>query len=242
MGDRADNEGNAVEPERSLRSPALSQEIRQQMQEYILRHRLQAGDALPPESYWSESFGVGRSSVREAIKVLQALGVVEIRHGNGLYVRAVNFDPVLESLSYQMRFRPQMFAEVFRVRVWLESAAIEEVVRGISAEVIHELEAILAEWRRRIQTGESHVELDEAFHRTLYKSLHNSTLLGLFRVFWIVFQALDIDAIRTTDPELGVAEHELLLDAIRARDAVLARQRLIEHFGHVQQRIDQAIQ
>ena len=155
MGDRADSDGNAVEPERSLRSPALSQEIRQQMQEYILRHRLQAGDALPPESYWSESFGVGRSSVREAIKVLQALGVVEIRHGNGLYVRAVNFDPVLESLSYQMRFRPQMFAEVFRVRVWLESAAIEEAVRGISNEIVHELEGILAEWRRRIQTGGS---------------------------------------------------------------------------------------
>lgn len=235
------NDVKNVEPERVLRSPALSQEIRRQMQEYILRNHLRAGDALPPESYWTETFGVGRSSVREAIKVLQALGVVEIRHGNGLYVRSVNFDPVLESLSYQMRFRPQMFAEVFRIRVWLESAAIEEAVRGISDEKVAELEAILAEWRRRIDVGESHVELDEAFHRTLYMSLNNSTLLGLFRVFWIVFQTLDIDAIRTTDPELGVAEHELLLDAIRARDAMLARQRLIEHFGHVQERIDRAI-
>src|SRR5690606_28404444 len=162
-------------------------------------------------------------------------------HGNGLYVRSVNFDPLLESLSYQMRLRPQMFAEVFRIRVWLESAAIEEAVRGISDEKVAELDAILAEWRRRIDVGESHVELDEAFHRTLYMSLNNSTLLGLFRVYWIEFQPMDIDAVRTTDPELGVAEHELLLDAIRARDATLARQRLIEHFGHVQERIDRAI-
>ncbi len=211
------------------------------MQEYILRNHLQAGDALPPESYWTEFFGVGRSSVREAIKVLQALGVVEIRHGNGLFVRAVNFDPVLESLSYQMRFRPQMFAEVFRIRVWLELAAIEEAVRGISDEIIVELEKILTEWRRRIGVGESHVELDEAFHRTLYQSLNNSTLLGLFRVFWIVFQTLDIEAIRTTDPELGVVEHELLLGAIRERDPELARRLLLEHFGHVQDRIDRAI-
>lgn len=242
QGWAAAGEGAIVEPARSLRGPALSQEIRHHMQEYILRNHLQAGDALPPESYWTEQFGVGRSSVREAIKVLQALGVVEIRHGNGLYVRAINFDPVLESLSYQMRFRPQMFAEVFRVRVWLESAAIEEAVRGISDAVVRELEEILAEWRRRIPTGESHVELDEAFHRTLYQSLQNSTLLGLFRVFWVVFQTLDIDAIRTTDPTLGVAEHEALLDAIRARDAVLSRQRLLEHFAHVQERIDRAIQ
>jgi len=237
-----EGKGITVETAMPLRGSALSQEIRQRMQEYILQNHLKAGDALPPESYWTETFGVGRSSVREAIKVLQALGVVEIRHGNGLYVRAVNFDPVLESLSYQMRFRPQMFAELFRIRVWLESAAIEEAVRDISDEVVAELAAILAEWRRRIQSGESHVELDEAFHRVLYTSLQNSTLLGLFRVFWIVFQTLDIDAIRTTDPELGVAEHELLFDAIRARDPELARRRLIEHFAHVQQRIDRAIQ
>jgi DNA-binding FadR family transcriptional regulator len=230
-----------VETEQFLRGPALSQEIRRCIQEYILSHRLTAGDALPPESYWTESYGVGRSSVREAIKVLQALGVVEIRHGNGLFVRDVNFDPILESLSYQMRFRPQMFAEVFRVRVWLESAAIEEAVRGISDEAVNELAGVLAEWRRRIQTGESHVELDEAFHSILYQSLQNSTLLGLFRVFWNVFLTLDIDAIRATDRELGVAEHELLLEAIRNRDAALARQRLIDHFAHVQERIDRAI-
>ena len=229
-------------PDKPLRSPALSQEIRRYMQEYILQNHLKAGDPLPSESYWTETLGVGRSSVREAIKVLQSLGVVEIRHGNGLFVRDVNFDPILESLSYQMRFRPQMFAEVFRIRVWLESAAIEEAVGRISDERIDRLKAVLAEWRRRIQTGESHVELDEAFHSILYDSLHNSTLIGLFRVFWIVFQTLDIEAIRTTDLELGLADHEALFAAIQARDAVLARRRLIEHFSHVQSRIDQAIQ
>jgi DNA-binding FadR family transcriptional regulator len=230
-----------VELEKRLRGPALSQEIRRYMQEYILRSHLKPGDALPPESYWTETYGVGRSSVREAIKVLQALGVVEIRHGNGIYVRDVNFDPVLESLTYQMRFQPQMFAEIFRVRVWLESAAIEEAVRTIGDEAIGALAAVLAEWRRRIRTGESHVELDEAFHRILYQSLHNSTLLELFRVFWNVFQTLDIEAIRTADPELGVAEHEAIFAAIRDRDAPLARRRLIEHFAHVQARIDRAI-
>jgi DNA-binding FadR family transcriptional regulator len=231
-----------VELDKPLRGPALSQEIRRYMQEYILRNHLKAGDVLPPESYWTEAYGVGRSSVREATKVLQALGVVEIRHGNGIYVREVNFDPILESLSYQMRFRPQMFAEIFRVRVWLESAAIEEAVQTISDESVRMLEAILVEWQRRIHVGESHVELDEAFHSVLYQSLHNGTLLGLFRVFWNVFQTLDIDTIRSGDPELGVAEHELLLAAIRERNAPLAHQRLVEHFSHVQARIDQAIQ
>ncbi len=232
---------SAVIPDKPLRSPALSQEIRQYMQEYILQNHLKAGEPLPPESYWTETLGVGRSSVREAIKVLQSLGVVEIRHGNGLFVRHVNFDPIQESLSYQMRFRPQMFAELFQIRVWLESAAIEEAVGRISDETIDQLAAVLVEWRRRIQTGESHVELDEAFHSILHASLHNSTLIGLFRVFWIVFQTLDIEAIRTTNLELGLAEHEALFEAIRARDATLARRRLIEHFSHVQTRIDQAI-
>ena len=116
-----------------LRGQALNEAIREYIKDYILKQKLKPGDALPPEPQLMEELGVGRSSVREAVKWLQSLGIVEIRRGNGLYVRNVNFDPVLESLSYNMRFDPNMFAEVFQLRVWLESAAIENAVARISA-------------------------------------------------------------------------------------------------------------
>ena len=224
-----------------LRGPALSEAIRSYIKEYILQHHLEPGEQLPPEPFWMEELGVGRSSVREAIKALQSLGIVEIKRGNGLYVRQANFDPVLESLSYNMRFDPHMFAEVFQIRVWLESAVIEAAVSQITDEDIAELQAILAEWERRLTVGESHVELDEEFHRVLYRVLDNQTLIKLFEVFWIVFRTLDIEAIRETDPVLGLREHVEILAAVCQRDAPLARQRLVDHFSHVQGRIRRAI-
>jgi DNA-binding FadR family transcriptional regulator len=240
--------GTGLCPEREmeiakpLRGPALSEAIRSYIKEFILRNHLKPGDQLPPEPFWMEELAVGRSSVREAIKALQSLGIVEIRRGNGLYVRQTNFDPILESLSYNMRFDPRMFAEVFQTRVWLESAVIEAAVAQITDEDIDELDAILHEWARRLEVGESHVALDEEFHRVLYRVLNNQTLIKLFEVFWIVFRTLDIEAIRETDPVLGLQEHVEILDAVRHRDAAQARERLVDHFSHVQGRIQRAIE
>ena len=90
--------------ETSLRRPALNELIRDYVKQYILDQGLCAGDPLPSEIQLAQELGVGRSSVREAIKALQSLGIVEVRHGEGLYVRPYTFDPILETLSFGMRF------------------------------------------------------------------------------------------------------------------------------------------
>ncbi len=71
-----------------FRRPALNELIRDYVKQHILDHGLSAGDPLPSETQLAQELGVGRSSAREAIKALQSLGVVEVRHGEGLYVRA----------------------------------------------------------------------------------------------------------------------------------------------------------
>ena len=225
-----------------LRGQALNEAIREYIKDYILKQKLKPGDALPPEPQLMEELGVGRSSVREAVKWLQSLGIVEIRRGNGLYVRNVNFDPVLESLSYNMRFDPNMFAEVFQLRVWLESAAIENAVARISEESIETLEGILEEWAERIESGKAYADLDEEFHRVIFDSVSNQTLVKLFHVFWVAFESVDIDQIRSVDDRLILPQHERILAAIKAGDGVLARQRLIEHFDAIQGRIERGIE
>ena len=92
--------------QKPLRGPALSKAVRDYVKQYILDHKLQGGDALPPETQLAHDLGVGRSSVREAVKALQSLGIVEVRHGDGLYVREYNMDPILETLSFGLRSGP----------------------------------------------------------------------------------------------------------------------------------------
>ncbi|MCB0044736.1 MAG: FadR family transcriptional regulator [Caldilineaceae bacterium] len=223
------------------RTPAVAEEVRSFIKEYILTNRLPPGTQLPPEGYWMEELSVGRSSVREAVKALQSLGIVEIHRGNGLYVRQVNFDPILELLSYAMRFDPQMFANVFQIRIWLESAVIKTVVAQLSEEEIQELEALLQEWERRLAANESHVDLDETFHAILYRSLGNPTLNGLLQVFWLAFRTFDDDAIRQTNLTLALRQHQEIMAAVRARDAERSHRLLMEHFNEIQERIHQLI-
>ena len=71
----------------SFRRPVLNELIRDYVKQHILDHGLSAGDPLPSETQLAQELGVGRGSVREAIKALQSLGIVEVRHGDGLYVR-----------------------------------------------------------------------------------------------------------------------------------------------------------
>ncbi len=117
---------------RVLRTPALSRAIQDQIKQYITERRLRPGDALPPETQLAADLGVSRGSVREAIKALESLGIVEVRHGNGIFVREFNFDSVLELLSYGLVFDRSKITEILQIRKWLEAAAIGEAVKLIN--------------------------------------------------------------------------------------------------------------
>lgn len=227
--------------EKPLRGPALNEAIRNYVKQYILEHNLNPGDPLPPETQLAQELGVGRSSVREAVKALQSLGIIEVRHGDGLYVREYNFDPVLEMLSYGMRFDPAALAELFQIRIWLEGAVIEDAVKQISAEETGELEEVIAAWEKRVEANEPDTDLDERFHYILHKTVKNQSLLKLFKAFWIAFENLDIEIIHESDPVLELENHRAILEAVRSRDTRLARDLLVKHFSHLQGRIHQAI-
>jgi DNA-binding FadR family transcriptional regulator len=222
--------------------PTLNEIVRDYVKQYILDQGLGAGDPLPTENQLAHELGVARSSVREAIKALQSLGIVEVRHGDGLYVRPYSFDPILEALGYGMRFDAQSLAELAQIRVLLERAAIEEAVEHIGAEDLARLEEILAIWKARDEAGEPQwADIDEEFHRILYGVLNNQTLMKLFEVFWIAYENLDDPNIHDVrPPQQEYDYHQAIFDAVKARDADLARQRMVQHFSHLQERIRRA--
>jgi DNA-binding FadR family transcriptional regulator len=226
---------------RSLRAPALNRAIQDQIKQYITERRLRPGDALPPETQLAADLGVSRSSVREAIKALESLGIVEVRHGNGIFVREFNFDSVLELLSYGLVFDPSKIAEILQIRKWLEAAAIGEAVRLITDSQITHIVGVLEHWEKKAAAGEPTAEEDRAFHRLLYEPLGNQALISLLDTFWLVFHAVPVRAI-TTDmqPTTTVQDHWDILDAVRRRDPALARQRIQDHFRNLEGRIAQA--
>jgi len=220
----------------SLRSPALYKAVRDYIKDYILEHDLKAGDPLPPEGQLVEDLGVGRSSVREAVKSLQSLGIIEVRQGNGLFVRELNFDPMLESFLFGMQFDPHTLAELVQVRTWLEAAVIGDAVDSIRDEELEKLEAVMKTWQERVDAGEEYADLDESFHQIIYGVIGNETLMKLFSVFWIVFVNLENEVTHDPDPREVLKSHRALLEAIKARDASRTRRLLIQHFDSIRVR------
>ena len=227
--------------EKLLRRPALNEAVRDYVKRYIVENKLNGGDPLPPETQLAQELGVGRSSVREAVKALQSLGIVEARQGNGLYVREYNFDPILEILNYSVRSDPERLAELMQIRVWLEAVVIGDAVKAIGDKELAQLDDVIAEWQARVQAGEDHIDLDERFHCILYGILNNQTLLKLIEVFWIALDSQDVASIRASDPLVELAQHRAILEAVRARDVSTSRRLLVEHFAHLKERIQSAV-
>jgi DNA-binding FadR family transcriptional regulator len=221
----------------SLRGPALYQAVRDYIKRYILENDLQPGDPLPPEGQLVEVLGVGRSSVREAVKSLQSLGIIDVRKGDGLYVREINFDPMLETFIFGMQFNPHTLAELLQIRIWLEAAVIGDAVNHVSEDDLAKLDAVLVSWRERIQAGKEYADLDEAFHKIIYGVFNNQTLMKLFSVFWIVFLSLNDEITHDPDPELVLLNHQAIVDAIRNRDPGGTRKQLMRHFDQIEERI-----
>ena len=154
------------------RGSTVSEAVRSQIKHYILEQGLKAGDPLPPETQWAQELGVNRSSVREAVKSLEALGFIQIRHGQGLFVRERNFDPLLETLNFDVRFNPATLLQLAQLRTWLELMVLPEAFEKIGTEQIASMEAILQEWREGFHTERS--------DRTLLASPNIDVLWGMY--------------------------------------------------------------
>jgi DNA-binding FadR family transcriptional regulator len=207
---------------------------------YILENHLQAGDPLPPETELARGLGVSRNSVREAVKALESLGVLETRHGSGLFVRDFSFDPLLDNLPYGLLFDLGQLADLQEVRRLLEVGIIEDALNTISDRQLAELQGVMDEMGARAGRGQSVFEQDREFHRVLFQHLNNRVLSKLLDVFWETFHkaAILTDVERDASPMHNYRNHA----AILARDVARARDALHQHYTDFESRLRRAQQ
>ena len=224
--------------DKKLRNPSLSLTIQDYIKDYIINNHLKAGDPLPSEGAIAEELGVSRSPVREAVKALQSLGIIEARQGDGLYVREWNFDPFFETLYHGMRSNPRKLAELYQIRVWLEMAVIGDAVKRIKDDEITNLEILMLRWEQAVKRGKPYIEYDQEFHKQIFCVMKNETLVKLFDTFWLVFDLHEESEVMAPDPLYVLHEHQDVLDAVKQRDPELARRMLMQQFTGFSERIE----
>ena len=196
------------------------------IKDYIVLKRLQPGDALPAEARLADELGVGRNSVREAVKALEALGVLECRVGAGVYVRPFTLDPVLDNLAYGLLLERSSILELLDVRGRLEASYIQDVARDADAAHLRVLRSVVDRMGERAARGESFREEDRFFHRTLYARLDHRLLLMLLDLFWDVYSRLlaEVRLVPDADPVRVWEQHRRIVEALECGDADAARE------------------
>lgn len=217
-----------------LRSQALQTHI----MDLILERGLDVGDALPTESELSAELGVGRNTVRESLKVLQALGVIEIRHGFGMFVAPNNFTALVAGLTFRgrlsLRHKGEEAMELVDVRQALESGLIGSAIDVLTEDHLAELKAVMQGMQEAASRGEMLVEHDAEFHRRLYAPLNNELLTSLVDVFWQVYRQIHLAlGTGTVNLEQQAQDHWDIYDAVANRDKALASERLQRHFDGI---------
>jgi DNA-binding FadR family transcriptional regulator len=221
------------------RKQMLYQVVQDEVKSYILRHGLKAGDPLPPETELAQQLDVSRNSVREAVKGLEALGILETRQGTGLFVRHFSFDPILDNLAYGMLFDLKHLSDVLEVRCQLELGMVEKVVQKVTHEQVQRLREILDEMRVAAEQGIYSAEADRAFHQHLYQNVKNILLWRILDIFWEVQRhAIQYRAMPApTDPMESYQVHIPIMDALEAGNAEAMRAAIASHYQGIERRI-----
>lgn len=208
-----------------------------EIKNYILAKGLQPGDALPTESQLCTDLGVSRSSVREAVRTLVALDIVEVRHGHGMFVGRVSMRPMVESLVFRGLLNPgddhRGLRDIVEVRITLDNALAESVTQAWKNRQDTELDQIVAQMDTHAQKGELFTEQDRRFHMRMLEPLDNHLFLHLTEAFWAV-HTLTVPLLDGPRPEDMVATaraHRDMLQAARAGDAQAYRQAVTQHYA-----------
>jgi DNA-binding FadR family transcriptional regulator len=182
-----------------------------------------AGDRLPSEQQLGESLGVGRSAVREGIRELLALDLLEVRRGKGTFVRELRRDLMLRPESFHQAVQRNVALELLEVRLIVEPAAAALAAARATGADLERLRRDVARLEAQLSSGLRPPE-DLGFHLDLVRAAHNS---ALHRISSAIIAYYDHDEKAPT--ERDVREHRAVLEAIAAQDGEAAQRAMKAH-------------
>ncbi|MCX4908429.1 FadR/GntR family transcriptional regulator [Streptomyces sp. NBC_00878] len=220
----------------------MARDLQERIKKLIIDRRLPSGAVLPTEPELMALLGASRNSVREALKALQAMGIVEIRHGFGTYVGPMSMAPMIEGLAFRTvagHYRGEdSLLQLLQLREAVETGLIVRLAGRVPPDDLVELTTLVDRMEAEAAEGTGLAETDRAFHATLYRGLGNLLLSELLEAFWDAFHRVRTDLMGLPqDPKVTCRQHRAILDAVRSGDATRAEDTIREHFGNIRTRL-----
>lgn len=219
----------------------VSQAIVEQIKLLLRQGRLKPGDRLPSERELCERFGVSRVTVREALRVLEAGGLIEIRVGarGGAFVTSPTSQQVGEGLADLLNLSPLTASDVTEARQVFELGIVPLVVERATDDDITALRDMVRGHQAALERGEYAMSMSADFHVRVAACTHNPAIETLVQSFHgpLLMSLLEAQVVAPLMGRRGCEEHHAFIDAIAARDAERALSIMREHLQRTADRV-----
>jgi GntR family transcriptional repressor for pyruvate dehydrogenase complex len=226
----------ALDSCRILHVVHLSDQLDARQIERLILKKLKPGDKLPSERELAEMLSVSRSSIRDAIRSLELVGMVEPRQGAGTIVKEVTADVVVNPLTNALKRKEELVGELLDFRRMLEPPLAARAATHASTEDTAEMDEILERQQAKLRLGESTIPEDSEFHYAIALASGNTVVL---KVLDIIMDMLRDSRERSLQvegrPQKSLAGHRRILAAIKRHDAEAAKDAMRRHIEDVEE-------
>lgn len=202
-----------------------------QIRSYIIDKNLEPGDQLPTEAELCEMLKVSRNVVREAIKSMELMGMVEARPGRGTVVRPFSVDYIAQNvLFFSMSGQEKHIREMFDIRRNLEMAYLREAFHALRREDIAHISECARKIRDAYEKNGMFNEEDREFHMSIFRPMGNEVLLSMMDAIWAVDVGFELEK---KHPHLSesVEKHEAIAWALENLDYRAFARAMERHFS-----------
>lgn len=201
----------------SMERSSVALQLLERIKSALIRGDLKPGDYLPSETELTQSLGIGKSSVREAIKMLQAIGIVEVKRGQGTIIRREPGTPLVDPMAFGMILARGMTRDVLEFRRMFEPAYTLQAMHGATAEDHQRIQQSIDAMEEAIRVGAQTSKHDIAFHRAILHSTHNPMTIRVGETLLQLIEAALETSMRSL-PETALKDHKAIYAAFKAGD------------------------
>lgn len=218
-----------------IRRNKVYEDVARQIERLILK-KLRPGDKLPSERELAETLSVSRSSIRDAIRSLELMGMVEPRQGAGTIVREITANSVANPLANALKRKEELMGELLDFRRILEPPLAARAATHASADEIAEMEDILDRQEAKLRKGESTIPEDSEFHYAVAMASGNSVVLKVLDILMDLLRETRERSLQVEGrPQKSLAGHRRILAAIKRHDAEAAKAAMRRHIEDVEE-------
>lgn len=224
---------SVIEPVKSAR---IYEEIVRQIKALIIENKIKIGERLPAERELAEKFRVSRTSVREALKTLESLNMVEIKQGGGTYVKEVSIENLIEPLVNFILTRREAVAELFEARRVIEPGIAYLAAQRATEPEIEGMSKILEKQAMEIKSGRTGVQMDNDFHDAIAAASHNKAIVRIVHLLMDLLTQSREEALQIKGrPRFSYKAHLAILKWIREKNPEKAKEAMERHIREIEE-------